>query len=148
MKVRFQRTNEDATIPTKNNPTDAGWDVYACEDVTIHPQTRRLVKTGLIYEPIGVPEGYLFEIQVRPRSGMALKQGMTILNSPGTVDQMYRNEIGVIAYNASEKEIIYIKKGDRVAQFVFHLIENDFEVEEGEVNTDAHRGGGFGSSGR
>jgi dUTP pyrophosphatase len=111
------------------------------ESITLKPSGRTLVKTGLFIE---LPEGY--EAQVRPRSGLAYKKGITVLNSPGTIDADYRGEIGVILVNLSAEEFI-IENGERVAQMVIskHEQANWVEVEDLEVS---ERGaGGFGSTG-
>ena len=91
MQIGFKLVHPGAKLPTYAHPGDAGMDVYAVEDVTLYPNTPTLVKTGLVAD---IPTGY--EIQVRPRSGLALKEGITVWNSPGTIDAGYRNEIGVI----------------------------------------------------
>ena len=161
MKIGFKRVHPDAKLPTYAHEGDAGMDVYAVEDMTLYPNTPTLVKTGLIAE---IPMGY--EIQVRPRSGLALKQGITVWNSPGTVDAGYRNEIGVILLWAprlaisngiltcgevfavdEEKVSLTIHKGDRIAQFVVAPVTRCEPVEVKEVS-DTERGlGGFGSTG-
>ena len=91
MQLKFKLVHPNAKLPTYAHLGDAGMDVYAVEDVELQPFTPALVKTGLVAD---IPMGY--EIQVRPRSGLALKEGITVWNSPGTVDCGYRNEIGVI----------------------------------------------------
>ena len=91
MKLGFKKVHPDAKLPSYAHEGDAGMDVYAVEDVKLNPFTPTLVKTGLIAE---IPTGY--EIQVRPRSGLALKEGITVFNAPGTVDSGYTGEIGII----------------------------------------------------
>lgn len=162
MTLGFKRVHPDAKIPTYAHEGDAGMDVYAVEDVTLYPNTPTLVKTGLIAE---IPMGY--EIQVRPRSGLALKQGITVWNSPGTIDAGYRNEIGVIllwaprlaiskgilscgeVFAVDEENVsLTIHKGDRIAQFVVAPVTRCEPVEVQEVS-DTERGkGGFGSTGK
>ena len=161
MKLGFKKIHPDARLPSYAHEGDAGMDVYAVEDVVLYPFTPTLVKTGLIAE---IPTGY--EIQVRPRSGLALKQGITVFNSPGTVDAGYRSEIGVILmysprclyrqenhyvllqinksdYNAEKM----IRKGERIAQLVLAPVTRCEPVEISEVS-DTERGtGGFGSTG-
>jgi dUTP pyrophosphatase len=161
MKIGFKRVHPDAKLPTYAHEGDAGMDVYAVEDTTLYPNAPTLVKTGLIAE---IPMGY--EIQVRPRSGLALKQGITVWNSPGTVDAGYRNEIGIILLWAprlaisnsilsygdvfavdEEKVSVTIHKGDRIAQLVVAPVTKCTPVEVAEVG-DTDRGtGGFGSTG-
>lgn len=162
MQIGFKLVHPDAKLPTYAHPGDAGMDVYAVEDVTLYPNTPTLVKTGLVAD---IPTGY--EIQVRPRSGLALKEGITVWNSPGTVDAGYRNEIGVILLWAprlaiakgifslggvfavdGEKVSLTIHKGDRIAQFVVAPVTRCEPVEVQEVS-DTERGkGGFGSTGK
>ena len=129
--------------PAYATSQSAGLDLRAnlTESITLKPLARTLVKTGLFIE---LPEGY--EAQVRPRSGLAYKKGITVLNSPGTIDADYRGEIGVILVNLSNEEFI-IENGERVAQMVIakHEQANWIEVETLEVS---ERGaGGFGSTG-
>ena len=116
-------------LPQYETVASAGMDVRANidEPITLEPLQRQLVKTGLFVE---IPVGY--EIQVRPRSGLAFKKGVTVLNSPGTIDADYRGEVKVILINLSN-EIQTIQNGDRIAQVVFQLIE---KVEFVEVDTD------------
>ena len=126
----------------RGHPGDAGMDIRSIEKITIPARGHRLVHTGL---RVRIPEG--FEIQVRPRSGLALKHGVTVLNTPGTIDSGYRGEIGVILANFSDKDF-EIRKGDRIAQLVFapfvsaRILEGDVDKEE----TDRGEGG-FGSTG-
>lgn len=129
--------------PAYATSQSAGLDLRAnlTESITLKPLERTLVKTGLFIE---LPEGY--EAQVRPRSGLAYKKGITVLNSPGTIDADYRGEIGVILVNLSSEEFI-VENGERVAQMVIakHEQANWIEVETLEVS---ERGaGGFGSTG-
>lgn len=151
MKLGFKKVHPDAKLPSYAHEGDAGMDVYAVEDVELNPFTPTLVKTGLIAE---IPTGY--EIQVRPRSGLALKQGITVLNSPGTIDCGYRSEIGVILV---WMPIIFIKehdndmgfiinKGDRIAQLVIAPVTRCQPVEIEEVSKTERGEGGFGSTGR
>ena len=142
MKIKIvNKSQHDSPVyPTSQS---AGLDLRAnlTESITLKPLARILVKTGLFIE---LPEGY--EAQVRPRSGFAYKKGITVLNSPGTIDADYRGEIGVILVNLSNEEFI-IENGERVAQMVIakHEQANWIEVETLEVS---ERGaGGFGSTG-
>lgn len=141
IKVKIEKLNPNATIPTYAHPTDAGADVYALEDVAIMPHTTELVRTGL---KMAIPRGY--EIQVRPRSGMSLKTNMRIANAPGTIDSGYRNEVGIIVTNIGD-EIENINAGDRIAQFIIAPVPM-MVFEETIINDETDRGeGGFGSSG-
>lgn len=141
MTLRFKRIHPDAVLPAYAHPSDAGMDVRSVADLTIPRFGRALVPTGLVAL---LPSGY--EIQVRPRSGLALKKGVTVLNSPGTIDSGYRGEIGVILANFGE-EAFEVKKGDKVAQLVIAPVTQAV-VEETDVLDETDRGaGGFGSTG-
>jgi dUTP pyrophosphatase len=131
-------------LPAYETIASAGLDVRAFieESITLKPFERKLVKTGLFLE---IPVGY--EAQVRPRSGFALRNGVTVLNSPGTIDADYRGEVGVILINLSQ-ENIEIHSGDRIAQLVFAKVEQA-EWNEVETLSETERGhGGFGSTGK
>lgn len=130
-------------MPLYATPLSAGMDVRAAVDtpVVIGPQQRALIPTGL---RVALPEGY--ELQMRPRSGLALKKGITLLNSPGTIDADYRGEIGVILINHSG-EPFTVQRGDRIAQMVLARYEK-IEWEPVDSLDDSDRGdGGFGHSG-
>ncbi|MDO4880561.1 MAG: dUTP diphosphatase [Capnocytophaga sp.] len=132
------------SLPFYQTELSAGMDIKASinEDITLKPFQRVLVKTGLFIE---LPEGY--EAQIRPRSGLALKHGITVLNTPGTIDADYRGEIGVILINLSENEYI-IKNGERIAQMVINKHETA-QWEEVSILSSTERGaGGFGSTGK
>lgn len=125
----------------------AGMDVRAAIDsrIQIWAGCRAVIPTGLYVE---IPEGY--EIQVRPRSGLALKKGVTVLNTPGTIDSDYRNQIGVILINTSNEEF-YVEPGDRIAQIVLNQVPkiNWVPVDSQEALSSTDRGlGGFGSTGK
>ena len=130
-------------LPQYATPLSAGMDLRANLDapVTLRPLERKLIPTGL---RIALPEGY--EAQVRPRSGLALKKGVTVLNTPGTVDADYRGEIGVILINLSQDDFV-IEDGERIAQMVIARHEQA-ELVEVSVLSETERGaGGFGHSG-
>ncbi len=132
---------EGAQEPTYATPGSAGMDLRISEDVTIEPMQRVLAKTGL---KMAIPQG--FEGQVRPRSGLAIKHGLALVNSPGTIDSDYRGEIGVIMINLGQ-ETISLSKGDRVAQLVIVPVIQARVTIVNEL-TDTDRGdGGFGSTG-
>ncbi len=143
--VRFRRleSNPDLPLPSRATPHAAGYDVRSIEpEVLLEPGEIRLVSTGLVME---LPEGV--ECQVRPRSGMALKHGVTLPNSPGTVDPDYRGELRIIMQNLGS-ETVKIARGERIAQLVFARFEAPEVVEVGQLS-DTERGiGGFGSTGR
>ena len=130
-------------LPTYETTASAGMDVRANidEPITLLPFGRALVKTGLFLE---IPAG--FECQVRPRSGLAWKKGLTVLNSPGTIDADYRGEVGVILINLSDQPI-KIEDGERIAQLIFApVVQAAWEVTD--ALTESDRGaGGFGSTG-
>lgn len=152
MKLKIKKLHEDAIMPTRNNPTDSGLDLYTVEDIAILPLKRQVVSTGISIE-LPRPDVFggnlklVYEAQVRPRSGLALKHGISIVNSPGTVDNSYRGEIKVILLNTNAKDMFFAKKGTKIAQLVVSpviIVEPEF-VEE---LSDTDRGEkGFGSSG-
>lgn len=130
-------------LPNYETIASAGMDLRAnlTESITLKPLERKLVKTGLFIElPIG------FEAQVRPRSGLAFKKGITVLNSPGTVDADYRGEIGVILVNLSNEDFV-IENGERIAQLVIAKHERAEWIEVEELNETSRGAGGFGSTG-
>ncbi len=131
------------SLPSYETKDSAGMDLRANLDKTllIDPLERALIKTGLFIE---LPSGY--EAQVRTRSGMALKKGLSVLNSPGTIDADYRGEIGVILVNISNEKQ-EIKDGDRVAQLVIASVEQPRLIEVNELNKTPRGAGGFGSTG-
>lgn len=141
MILRFKRLNPDAVLPAYAHPSDAGMDLRSVADLEIPRGGRALVPTGLV---ILLPANY--EAQVRPRSGLALKRGVTVLNSPGTIDSGYRGEIGVVLANFGD-ETFTIKKGDKIAQLVIAPVFQP-QVEETDALDVTDRGaGGFGSTG-
>lgn len=142
MKLSFKRIHPDAVLPAYAHPGDAGMDVRSVESLEIAPSRRALVHTGLVAE---IPEGY--EIQVRPRSGLALKYGVTVLNTPGTVDAGYRGEIGVILANFGE-EPFKVSPGDRIAQLVVASVTTAEISETNDVGATDRGDGGFGSTGK
>jgi dUTP pyrophosphatase len=130
-------------LPTYETLASAGMDVRAKldESLTLKPFERALVKTGLFLE---IPVGY--ECQVRPRSGLALKKGITVLNTPGTIDADYRGEVGVILINMSQEPVV-IESGERIAQLVFARVEQANWEETTELSSTDRGAGGFGSTG-
>ena len=142
VKVRRLRPS-DLPLPAYQTPHAAGMDLLAdlTEDVALEPLERRLIPTGLSIE---LPFGY--EAQVRPRSGLALKQGVTCLNTPGTIDADYRGEVGVLLINLS-KERVVLKRGDRIAQLVVAPVATASLVEVATLSETARGSGGFGSTG-
>lgn len=142
VRVRRVRPSE-LPLPSYQTPHAAGLDLLAdvSEPISLEPMDRRLVPTGLAIElPVG------FEAQVRPRSGLALKQGLTCLNTPGTIDADYRGEVQVLLVNLSREPTV-IRRGDRIAQLVVAPVAHATLVEV-EALSDTTRGaGGFGSTG-
>ena len=147
IEVRIQRLDhaEGLPLPAYETPGAAGMDLRAAvpeaEPVTLRPGARTLTPTGL---KIALPEGY--EAQVRPRSGLAIRQGITCLNTPGTVDSDYRGEVKVVLINLGEEDVV-IRRGDRIAQLVIcPVIQASWVLSE--TLDDTTRGaGGFGSTG-
>jgi dUTP pyrophosphatase len=141
MNLKITKLNPAAILPKYEHPDDSGLDLSAIENLEIPGGESRLVKTGL---SIQLPPNT--EAQIRPRSGLALKHQITVLNTPGTVDEGYRGEIGVILINHS-KNTFKITTGMRIAQMVIAPVIR-VQVEEVRELTDTHRGsGGFGSTG-
>ena len=141
MTVLFKKIHADAVLPAYAHPGDAGLDLCACEAATLRPGERRLVRTGLIMQ---LPPGT--EAQVRPRSGLALKHGITLLNAPGTIDEGYRGELGVILVNLGQ-EPFEVAPGMRIAQMVVAPVLC-VAVAASETMGETRRGeGGFGSTG-
>ena len=141
MQVRvINKSNND--LPSYETIASAGCDVRSTHSVTLNPGDKLLVKTGLYVE---IPIGY--EIQVRPRSGLAFKNGITVLNSPGTIDADYRGEIGVILINHGHEQV-HLEDGERIGQLVLNKVEQ-IEWEPVLALADTTRGtGGFGSTGK
>jgi len=131
-------------LPAYETEHSAGMDLRAFTDgpVTLKPMERRLIPTGLFIE---LPVGY--EAQVRPRSGLAIKHGITVLNSPGTIDADYRGEVGVILINLSDTGFT-VNDGDRIAQMIISRHEKAEMIETEEINSTNRGAGGFGHSGK
>jgi len=142
MKIKIINKSEHS-LPLYETPAAAGMDLRAniIQPITLKPLERALVKTGLFIE---LPVGY--EAQVRPRSGLALKKGITVLNTPGTIDADYRGEIGVILVNLSHDEFV-VEHGERIAQLVIAKHERAEWIEVQELSQTSRGEGGFGSTG-
>lgn len=134
--------DDDDLVPKYQTQGSAGCDVYANEYLMIKPGQRATVATGLKIE---LPPG--FEAQVRPRSGLAAKYGITVLNSPGTVDEDFRGEIKVILLNTGDEEFI-VNKGDRIAQLVFSRVFRGIFQPTNSLSSTTRGSGGFGSTGK
>ena len=143
MKVQVTRLPHGAGLPLPAYATEgaAGMDLLAAAALTIPPGGRALVPTGLA---VALPPG--FELQVRPRSGLALRHGVTVLNAPGTVDEDYRGEVGVILLNTGDVPFA-VARGDRVAQAVFAPVVRAAWDEVAALPASARGAGGFGSTG-
>jgi dUTP pyrophosphatase len=141
VKLNVQRLSPTATLPSYSHPGDAGLDLYASVAVAIEPGETRLVGTGISIE---LPPNT--EAQIRPRSGLALKQGITVLNTPGTIDQGYRGEVGVILINHGRSRFD-VQPGMKIAQMVVAPFVRVTVEEAGELTSTARGHGGFGSTG-
>ena len=141
MTVKFRKIDPAAILPSYAHPGDAGMDVRSIEELVVEPGGRKLVRTGLV---MMLPPGY--EAQVRPRSGLALKNGVTVLNTPGTIDEGYRGEVGVILANLGA-EPFRVEKGAKIAQIVIAPCTRAEIVETAEIDETARGAGGFGSTG-
>jgi len=160
MKLKIKKLHEDAIIPTRSNPTDSGMDLYALEDGIVYPNDQSMVRTGIAIQlpkpletnvypyELGVDfrQKITWEAQIRPRSGLAAKRSITIVNTPGTVDNDYRGEIKVILRNESTIDFKF-KKGDRIAQMVICPVVTPTIVEVDELDDTDRGAGGFGSTG-
>lgn len=142
--INIEKTHPDAIIPTYAYPSDSGFDLYSLESVVIKPFGREAIPTGI---KVSFDEGY--EIQVRPKSGLALNMGLTVLNTPGTIDQGYTGEIKVIVFNTNNNSVM-IEKGMKIAQGVLCPVIQGKYVKINEVNSVGEKdrnNNGFGSTG-
>src|SRR5258708_17575319 len=130
-------------MPAYAHPGDAGADLCITADVTLKPGERAIVGTGIA---IALPDGYA--AFVHPRSGLAVKHGLTIVNAPGTVDAGYRGEIMVVLYNSDPFEPVSLRRGDRIAQLVVQRVERVAFREVDDLPASARGAGGHGSTGR
>lgn len=144
MRIPFRRLREDARLPAQAHAGDAGYDLCSVDGVRLVPGERALVRTGI---SIAIPEGYAG--LVLPRSGLAVRHGVSLVNTPGLIDSGYRGEVQVPLINHDRDESFEITQGMRIAQLVFvRAAEADFvEVELLEDSLDGRGEGGFGSSG-
>lgn len=144
VKVKRLRPESANSLPAYMTSHSAGMDLYAelAEDLVLRPGARALVPTGIAIE---LPDGY--EAQIRPRSGLALKHGISLVNSPGTIDTDYRGEIGVIVINHGADPFV-IRSGERIAQMVFAPFARASLIEVAELGETARGAGGFGHTGR
>lgn len=142
MRLTLKRLDPSLPLPRYAHEGDAGLDLYSAEPVEIAPGERVLVPTGIA---IAIPEGYAGFVQ--PRSGLALRSGLSFVNTPGLIDSHYRGEIKLIAINLDPDSTISLAKGDKVAQLVIQRVERVDIVESDELNETARGEGGFGSTG-
>ena len=143
VEIQVQKLHAEVKMPAYAHHGDAGVDLFSTINHTLQPGERVLIPTGL---KMAIPEGY--EGQVRPKSGLALKHGLTVLNTPGTVDAPYRGEVGVILINLDHKTPYEIKKGEKVAQMVFAKVKHAEFVETAELTVTTRGEGGYGSTGK
>jgi len=143
VQVLITRLDPDLPLPRYAKGGDAGADIVSRIDITLAPGERALVPTGIA---IALPDGYV--ALVHPRSGLAIKHGVTMVNAPGTVDAGYRGELQIILINHDKSEPVSFKRGDRIAQLVIQKVERAEFVEVQELPGSGRGTGGFGSTGR
>ncbi|MDQ0869618.1 dUTP pyrophosphatase [Arthrobacter sp. V1I9] len=142
LQVQLKMLDPDLEAPSYAHPGDAGADLRARVDVVLQPGERKLVPTGVA---IALPEGFV--ALIHPRSGLATKHGLTIVNAPGTVDAGYRGEIAVTLLNTDAKQSIELRRGDRIAQMVIQRVEYAQFIPVNELSGSVRGTGGFGSTG-
>ncbi len=142
VKIKIQKIRENAIIPKYAHKGDVGMDLYSTISVRIKPGHRALIPSGL---KIALPKGY--ESQIRPKSGLALKEGVTVLNSPGTIEAEYRGEYGIVLINHSSKDVL-VEEGQKVAQLVVKKVETVTVGVVESLDKTARGAGGFGSTGK
>lgn len=143
LQVLITRLDAELPLPQYAKGGDAGADIYSRIDFTLAPGERMLVPTGIA---IALPDGYV--ALVHPRSGLAIKHGVTMVNAPGTVDAAYRGELQCILINHDPKESISFQRGDRIAQLVFQRVERAQFIEVEHLPGSGRGEGGFGSTGK
>lgn len=141
ININIKKLSKNAKVPSYESKGASGADIYASKSCVIEPNETKLVKTGIVVE---IPRGY--EIQIRPRSGLALKNNVTVLNTPGTIDSDYRGEIGVIMTNFG-KNTFYVSEGDRIAQMVVNNVGLGLFTIKDNIEDTERGSGGFGSTG-
>jgi len=142
MDIPIVRLDTDLPVPSYAHPGDAGADLHTAVDVTLAPGERRLVPTGVA---LALPEGYAG--LVHPRSGLAARHGLSIVNAPGTIDAGYRGEVQVCLVNLDPATAISLRRGDRIAQLVVQRVEQARFVEVTDLPDSARGAGGYGSTG-
>ena len=142
VQISIRRVDPGLPLPSYAHPGDAGADLHSAVDLTLQPGERALVATGIA---MALPEGYV--ALVHPRSGLAARHGLSIVNTPGTVDAGYRGEIKVMLINHDPREPIELRRGDRIAQLVIQRFETASFVEADALPESARGAGGYGSTG-
>ena len=142
LEVALLRLDAELPLPAYAHPGDAGADLRSAIDVTLAPGERALVPTGVA---LALPEGYV--ALVHPRSGLAARHGLSIVNTPGTVDAGYRGEVKVLLINHDPADTIRLQRGDRIAQLVIQRVERAHFIEVAELPDSARGVGGYGSTG-
>ncbi|MEW6207756.1 MAG: dUTP diphosphatase [Acidobacteriota bacterium] len=143
IEIRFKLLDEDLAPPSYQHEGDAGFDLSSRIDLTIDPGERAMIPTGLA---VAIPRGYAGF--VLPRSGLAARHGIALVNSPGLIDAGYRGEIAVILINTDRRNPFHIKRGDRIAQMVIQKLEEASLFQVTELDETSRGAGGFGSTGR
>lgn len=142
VEISIKRLDPELPLPAYSHPGDAGADLYSAVDLTLDPGERALVPTGIAF---ALPEGYVG--LVHPRSGLAARHGISVVNSPGTIDAGYRGEVKVCLVNTDPREPFAVRRGDRIAQLVIQRFETAAFVEAEELPDSARGHGGYGSTG-
>lgn len=142
VQISIKRLDPELPLPSYAHPGDAGADLHCAVDVTLQPGERALVPTGIA---MALPEGYVG--LVHPRSGLAARHGIAIVNAPGTIDAGYRGEVSVCLVNTDRSEPFTVHRGDRIAQLVVQRVESAAFVESEELTASARGEGGYGSTG-
>ena len=142
MRIAIKRLDPGVPLPRYARTSDAGLDLHAAEDATLAPGARALVGTGLA---LAIPPGYAG--LVLPRSGLALKRGVAVLNAPGLIDAGYRGELKVLLVNHDPRETVTLARGERIAQLVIQAVATVELVEVDELSDSDRGDGGFGSTG-
>ena len=142
LDIQVVRLDPDLPLPSYAHPGDAGADLHTTVDITLAPGERALVPTGIA---VALPDGYV--ALVHPRSGLAARHGLSIVNTPGTVDAGYRGEVKVLLINHDPVEAVTLRRGERIAQLVVQRFERARFVEVGVLPESARGDGGYGSTG-
>lgn len=142
IRVPIRRLDPDLPLPGYAHPGDAGADLVSAEDFTLEPGTRRLVPTGVA---VAIPQGWVG--LVHPRSGLAVKHGITLVNTPGTIDAGYRGELKVCLLNTDRSTPVSFRRGDRIAQLVLQRVDQAEFVPVDQLEDSDRGAGGFGSTG-